>query len=98
MPRSKTTGRLTADEDADVRAELEALKEDLVAVKEDVGKVTSAAMHQGRAAAQSLKKQAGEEIDQGLEAARSQVQHHPLSSAMIALGAGVCAGILLSRR
>ena len=88
----------TVDTESDIRAELQALKDDLLTVKEDVGKVTATAVKQGRAAADAFKGQATEGMNQGLDSARQCVQERPLTSAAVALGVGVGLGLLLTRR
>lgn len=92
------TANRTVDTEHDIQAELQALKDDLLAVKQDIGKVTSSAMQQGRTTANAVKDQASEGFNQGMESARQCVQERPITSALIALGVGMGIGLILRRR
>jgi ElaB/YqjD/DUF883 family membrane-anchored ribosome-binding protein len=88
----------TVDTNTDIHKQLQALKDDLLAVKEDVGKVTSSAVRQGREAAYAAKDQAADGLQQGVDTARQYVQERPLTSALVAMGVGMGLGLLLTRR
>lgn len=88
----------SSSSDSDVKSELQELKSDLLAVKEDIGKVTSTAVEQGRDVAGAVKDQAIDQFERGVNSAREYVKERPLTSAFVAIGVGVLAGILLARR
>ncbi len=96
MAAEKTTD--TNAINSDIHKQLQALKDDLLAVKEDMSKVTSTAVRHGRDAANAVKDQASDGIQQGMDTARQCVQERPLTSALVAMSVGLGLGLLLTRR
>ena len=92
---AKTNDNMT---DADVMTELEALKDDLLSVKKDLTRVTAAALDQGKQAASQLRDKAADHATQGMSAARECVEERPITTALVAAGVGLLAGVLLSRK
>ncbi len=84
--------------EADMASELKSLKEDLMAVKQDIHNVTTGALQQGREVASHVKDQAAEQLDQHVKSTRDYVQKNPLTSTLVAAGVGIVAGVLLGRK
>ncbi len=82
----------------DVRQELNALKDDLMTLRSDLGRTANAAIDGGREACNHLADKAAEEINHGVDAARETVSHRPLTAMAVAAGVGVLLGALICRR
>lgn len=85
--------------------ELEKLKADMKAVREDVSKLTSSlageAQHRAQAGAQSMRDAAGtaqQELNAASENLQGQIAARPYASVFTAFGAGLLLGVMLDRR
>ena len=82
----------------DVLAEIDALKQEVVAMSDNGASQTSAWLERGRNTAEAVKRAVASGLKTGKEKTTAAIQQYPLSSVLIALGIGVVAGALVMRR
>lgn len=92
------TQPITADNRMDHKDEYKNLKDDIRTLKDDISKVSAAMLEQGRDVAATIKDQATDQFDRSVNSARDYVKHRPLTSALVAAGIGLVAGLVLFRR
>lgn len=82
----------------DPAAELQAIKADLAALREDMSSLSKAVLKQGVKAARSARAAVQEQIAEAEESVEEMVKERPISMLAMAFGAGALLAFLLHRR
>lgn len=81
----------------DVSAEIDSVKDDLNALRRDMRGLTEALLEQGKATAHDAKDRVKHSVEENVHYAKDQVEDHPYTAMLCALGAGIAIGSFLSR-
>lgn len=89
----------TADRSSDELAEeVEALKRDMAAMKNDAAAAAATLLERAREKAKAMKESIAAGLKTGRDSTEACIQEHPISSVLIAFGIGLVAGGLIMRR
>ena len=89
----------TADRSTDELAEeIEALKRDMAAMKEDATATAATLLERGRQAALAMKESVAAGLKKGVGKSQECIEEHPFTSVLVAFGIGLVAGGLIMRR
>lgn len=95
MAETKTK---TASGDTDLKGDVDALKDDLARLREDLKTFAGDAVEQGKLSAEAAKDAAKEKYENTLDSVESFVQEKPLTAVGIAFAAGVVTSIYFRNR
>lgn len=83
---------------SDLRKELQALKQDFMTLRSDLGRTANAAVDGGREEYNHVTERAAEKIHRSVDAARLAVARRPLTTAALTAGVAALIGMLIVRR
>ncbi len=82
----------------DLHNEVEALKQDLLRVRNDLKTIGEDLFERGKASAKAAKQAVGQRMDSSLETVQNCVEERPMTCVLTAFGVGLLVGGLLSLR
>lgn len=85
------------NKESKIRHDIQALKKDLYNIKDDLEQISNTVVDEGRQTFNQVKEKAGSQLTDGLKTARKQMRHHPISTTLMAAGAGFLVGTIFSR-
>ena len=80
-----------------IRDDIKTLKRDLYTIKDDLEQISSTVVDESRETFSEVKNKAEKRIAVNLKRAREHVRERPISTTLMAAGAGFLAATLLSR-
>jgi ElaB/YqjD/DUF883 family membrane-anchored ribosome-binding protein len=81
-------------QDNDIHETLDALRNDLDAVRHDLKNLASTAYKSGRTRAKDVSEEVTQQVSEAVEQVREQARSRPLTTAAVALGTGFLLGKL----
>lgn len=81
-----------------VLVDIESLKADLARVRTDVASISAALLACGKNAIEGAGSDVGQYAQHSVKQVQDLIRDRPASSALMAMGVGVCVGILLRKR
>ncbi|MFG0251120.1 MAG: YqjD family protein [Phycisphaeraceae bacterium JB051] len=88
----------TNNKHSKIRDDIKTLKRDLYTIKDDLESISSNVLDESKETINEVKQQATKRVAVGMKRARDHVRERPLSTTLMAAGAGFLAATLLSRR
>ncbi|HAI11868.1 MAG TPA: hypothetical protein DCM28_09200 [Phycisphaerales bacterium] len=82
---------------SNIRKEIKTLKRDLFTIKEDLEQISNTVVDESKQTFNEVKDKANHEITKGLKRARKQVRERPITTTLVAAGAGFLAATFLNR-
>ena len=89
---------ITNDKNSKIRDEIKTLKRDLYTLKDDLEQISNSVVEEGKETLEDVKEKTSHQIKNSLKVAREHVQERPISSTVMAAGAGLLLGSLLNRK
>jgi ElaB/YqjD/DUF883 family membrane-anchored ribosome-binding protein len=81
-----------------IRNDIKTLKRDLYTIKDDLESISNSVVDESKETIHEVKQEAEKRIAVGMKRARDHVRERPISTTLMAAGAGFLAATLLSRR
>jgi ElaB/YqjD/DUF883 family membrane-anchored ribosome-binding protein len=96
-PKAHLNDAAASSEDR-LNNEVQSLKADLAAIKQDIGGLGSAAYDRGQEFAENVRDQARDQWEQGVDSVQEFCSQKPVTAGLIAVGVGFLLGAYLSRK
>lgn len=78
--------------------DIEILKADLAKIKDDLASLAGSLVDRGRQSARAVRKTVEDKVSTSVDALESFVEERPLTTVMLAFGAGIVTAMLLRRK
>jgi ElaB/YqjD/DUF883 family membrane-anchored ribosome-binding protein len=78
--------------------DIEILKADLAKIKDDLASLAGSLVDRGRQSARAVRQTIEDKVGSSVDALESFVEERPLTTVMLAFGAGIVTAMLLRRR